>query len=280
MQGFKNFSMLLMMATLAACSDSGVEVYSQFNNSQDISEGDAIYFNGRSIGEVVDVTPKDNGTFVTMSMNPEAADKISSRAAVVINRLKPGAPIEVHSSADSTEVGLSDGDKLTGLDSMMGLVAWSVGDALKMGTNEVSKYVDSFTEYLNSEEFESDKNVVQEQLESAATETMAGLKEVETEIKTALEETQLNEEQLAAAVEEFGNEISPIVEGIANNGAKLAQELERFAQGLQEQSEERQQSGSQFLQSLIATLEKLNQSMEKGLDGEPKQAEPPAKPSE
>jgi len=264
MHKLRSLVSVALLAGLTACGDSGLEIYSRFDNSQDISEGAAVYFNDKSVGEVVDVAPKDDGTFVTMALDPQTAEKISPHAAVVVNRLKPGAPLEIHNGSDVSNLGLEAGQKLQGLDSMMGLVAWSVGDALKVGTNELSGYVNSFKDYLNSEQFEQDKSAVQSQLQEATRDTVAAIKEVDKEINTAIEEAQINEQEIASAIEELGEEMSPVVEELASNGAKLAQELERFAKGLEEQSAERQESGTQFLESLIATLEKLNASMEKG----------------
>ena len=257
---------LLLALTLTACGSSGIEVSSRFNNDQEIDEGAAVFFKGELAGEVIDVSVDDSGSLVTMLIESEQAELISSKAAVVVNSLKQGKPLEIHNSANPKGLGLEDGDQLDGLDSMMSLIGWSVGDALDFGGSELSGYLESFQKYLESDEFETDKDEIQTHIESAANDAVTVLKEMEGEITATINDQKMNEQELAAAMEQLGDELAPVIEEAAASGVKIMQELERFAERLEVQSEQHQDSGQQFLDSLSSMLEKLNESMEKGLE--------------
>ena len=256
----------LLALTLTACGSSGVEVSSRFNNEQEIDEGAAVFFKGELAGEVTDVSVDGSGSLVTMLIESEQAELISSKAAVVVNSLKQGTPLEIHNSANPKGLGLEDGDQLDGLDSMMSLIGWSVGDALDFGGSELSGYLKSFQTYLESDEFETDKDEIQTHIESAANDAVTVLKEMEGEITATINDQKMNEQELAAAMEQLGDELAPVIEEAAASGVKIMQELERFAERLEVQSEQHQDSGQQFLDSLSSMLEKLNESMEKGLE--------------
>lgn len=258
--------LILLAIALTACGSAGVEVSSRFDNSQNIEEGAAIFFKGELAGEVSEVVQDGSSSVVVMHIEPEQAELISKGAAVVVNSLKQGTPLEIHNSANPKVLGLEHGDQLDGLDSMMSLIGWSVGDALDFGGSELSGYLRSFQEYLESDEFASDKGEIKSHIESAANDAASALKDVENEITATINGHDLTEQELAAAMEQLGRELSPVVEEAAASGARIMQELERFAQSLEAHSEEHQESGVQFLDSLSAVLEKLNESMEKGLE--------------
>ena len=51
---------------------------------------------------------------------------------------------------------------------------------------------------------------------------------------------------------------------MSESGSLLMQQLEQFTKGLESTAQGEQQAGKNFMDSLLATLEKLNQSMEEG----------------
>lgn len=260
-------AILAIISLLSGCGQSGVEVSSRFDGSQDISEGTAIFFKGELAGEVIDVDADKRGkSLVTMLIEPEQAELISKQAAVVVNDLKQGRPLEIHNSANPKGLGLEEGDELSGLNSMMALMAWTVGDTLDFGGRELTGYLKSFQEYLQSDDYESDKAEIKSQIESAADDMADALENAENDITATINGHKLSGKELADAMQQLGEDLSPVIEDAAANGAKIMQELERFAQSLEAQSEEHQESGQQFLDSLSSVLEKLNESMEKGLN--------------
>ena len=260
-------ALIALSTLLSACGDSGIEVTSRFGQSQYIKEGVAVFFKGELAGEVTDIDEDDNGSsIVTMRIDPESAELISKQAAIVVNNFKTGTPLEIHNSANPKALGLENGDQLNGLDSMMNLIGWSVGDALDFGGSELSGYLKSFQEYLESDQFQDDKASVQSQVKNFTDEAAAAIKGVDDEILATINGQELSEEELARAMDQLGDELAPVIEDIASSGAKIVQELERFAEGLEAHNEEQQDTGVKFLDSLSTMLEKLNQSMEKGLE--------------
>ena len=275
-----------LLVLLSACSDSGFNVTTSFENTQDIEEGTVVYFQDQVVGTVSDVTKTQIGSAVQMTIDPQAAEKISSNAAVVVNRLKEGAPLEIYNSEGANKEFLVAGQELKGLDSMFQLGAWMVGDAIKIGTGSVSQYVDAFQEYLQGDKFQTDKAQVQEKINEATQAASETIKAVEQDMSEAVEEMTKDmteaveemaeaEEEMAEVVEQLGDELapmvellndelSPVVKELTKSGSLLMEQLEQFTKGLESTQQSEQQAGKHFMDSLLATLEKLNQSLEQG----------------
>jgi hypothetical protein len=183
---------------------------------------------------------------------------------VVINRIKPGTPLEIYASASATQLGLQDGQQLKGLDSMIELVAWSLGDAFQAGSGELSGYVDSFQQYLQSDEFEEDRAQVEAGVKEMALVASTALKTVEQDLAAAMNEMTVSEDDLALAIQQLGDELSPIAEEMAKSGTDLMFELEKFTQGLDNATAEEQAAGQRLIESIIATIETLDAAAERG----------------
>lgn len=237
---------LLLVSVLTACGSNSVDVMAKFSNTKDIAEGATVYFEDRAIGEVEDVSGHEGGSIVLLGINQDAAAKISDQAAVVVNRVKPGAPIEIYNPAGDIQNSVQDGQTIQGMDSMLELMAWSVGDAINEGSKEFGSLLSGFTEYLKGEDFQHGKAEFQQQMKDAGTAAGNALKSVEKDISEAINNMVAVEEQAAQAVEQLGDELSPLVAEISKSGQDLAGELERFAEGLENASPQDQESGKRF----------------------------------
>lgn len=260
---------LLFLVSLSGCGDSGIKVTTEFRSAHGVKEGAKVYFEERGVGQVVAIAVQDSdsqgsGSIVTMMIDPQAAEAIDPAAAVVINRIKPGAPLEIYASASAKQLGLQDGQQLKGLDSMIELVAWSLGDAFQAGSGELSGYVDSFQQYLKSDEFEDDRAQVEAGVKEMATVAAMALKTVEQDLAAAMSEMTVSEEELALAIQQLGDDLSPIAEEMAKSGTDLMFELEKFTQGLEKATVEEQAAGQRLIESIIATIEKLDTAAERG----------------
>lgn len=258
---------------LSACGGNDVKVTSSFSNTQDIKEGAVIYLDGVAVGEVSDVKLAGSGAEVELSLDAGAVKNIGSASAIVVNRLKKGAPLEIVNRNSRDESSLQDGQSIKGLDSMLQLGAWMVSDAIQLGSGTASQYLESFQSYLNSAEFDQDKQAVQAQIDSAKEAAQQTIKNVEQEFKRAAKDLESTEQEAAATIQQLGDELAPLVEGLASQGSQLMQELEQFTAGLESVDADEKLAGQQFLDSLLATLEKLNQSIEKGASDAAKQSD-------
>jgi len=270
----KLYTALVLGAILSACGGSNMEVSANFSSAQGIKEGTPVYFQEKIVGEVSEVEEQNKGSSVTLELDETAAQGINASAAVVVNRIKPGAPLEIHVSGVPSKNNLQAGQELQGLNSMFELVAWSLGDALQAGTNELAGYVDSFQTYLQGEKFQQDKAIIEEgvkEMAEAASETM---KSVEQELTAAMSEMTVTEEQLADAIKELGIEVSPLAKELAKSGTDLAQELDKFAEGLENATQEEQESGQKLIESLVEALERINESAQEGAREGLKEATP------
>lgn len=255
---------LVVLSVLGACGESGVSVTAKFANTKDISDGAKVYFEGRSVGEVADVSGTDTGSVVKLEINKDAAANISSGAAVVVNRVKPGAPIEIHNPAGELVEALQAGQTIKGIDSMLELMAWSVGDALNEGGKELTSFVKGFTKYVQGDDFQRGKDEFRSQMNEAAGAASNAIKSIEQDIGEAFDDMVASEKEMANAIEKLGDELSPMVQEMSKTGTELALEMERFAHSLEQATPEQQESGQRLMESITEMLNKLNESMEKG----------------
>lgn len=256
---------IFCLLALSACG-GGVEVTTEFRSDQGIKEGTKIYFEERGVGEVIDIAERDSGSLVTMVIDEDIAPSIDSNAAVVVNRIKPGAPLEIYASASPDILGLKDGQQIKALNSMIELVAWSVGDALQVGTGELAGYVDSFQGYLQGEKFQEDRARVEEGVREMAAVASEAMKSVEHDLAEAMSDIDVTEADLAQAIRELGDELSPLSEEMAKSGTDLMAELDKFTQGLENATADEQQAGQELIDSLVETIEKLNNAAERGVE--------------
>ena len=269
MSHVKKYLAVAALALLVACGSDGVSIVADFPNSQNFKSGTPVYFENHVVGKVTAVDQSGQGAKVTLSLQPEAAEQMKGNMAAVVNRLRAGAPLELYNQVGNTAEPLQDGQSIRGLDSMVQLGAWMVGDAIQLGSSTLSDYVNSFQEYLSSDEFESDKAVVKQQIDTARAQASAAIENVESEL-TAAAESLLHSEQLAVeSMQELSQELAPLVESLAGEGAQLATELQNLAESLQQHSDGQSPIGAEFLNSLMAALERINQAVENGAGVEP-----------
>lgn len=264
---FRVLLLTLTLGLLNACGNQGVEVTTFLASSSKIELGAAVYFDDKQIGEVSDVVEEAAGSRVALMLDNQAAQTISRQSAVVVNSLKQGSPLEIYNpSTPSSDEALVSGQEIKGLDSMFQLGAWMVGDAFKAGSGSVNQYVQAFQDYLKGDQFEQDKAAVKTEIDNATSAANEAISRVEEDLTLTINGIKLSEDEMATALQELGDELSPLVQELSKTGVELMQELEKFALNLENTTPEQQQYGEKFLQSLEATLEQLNTSIEKGAE--------------
>ncbi len=263
---FRLLMVLSMTIFLIACSSNELEVTAQFSNTQDIDEGDVVYFENQPIGEVADSKSQGNGLSIVIELAPSAAELVSSNSAIVVNRLKQTATLEIYNSNNVTSEFVQNGQQIKGLDSMFQLGAWMVGDAIQLGSSSLSEYVGAFQEYLQSDKFLQDKSLVQEQVKVATSEAQQAIESLGTELTSTMQELTATKGEAAQAIEQFGNELSPVVQELAKSGSVLMEQLEIFTESLEQIDVTKQEAGQTFLEGLTVMLETLNKSVEAGLE--------------
>lgn len=255
---------ILTVLLLSACGN-GVEISAKFTKTQNVKEGAQVIYLGDVVGNVKSYSGDQSGSVIVMNIDEEAAAEIDPNSAVVINRIKPGSPLEIHASVTPTEGGVSSGQELNGMNSMFDLVAWSVGDAFKSSTNELSAYVDDFSNYLESDQFKDDKALVEQGVIEMATSATEAMQSIEKDLAEAMADIDVTEEDLAKAIESLGDDLSPLAKEMAKSGTDLMLELDKFAQGLENATAEEQASGQRLIESMLAAIERLNASAEEGV---------------
>ena len=255
------FSIFLLLS-LAGCSHDQLQVTAKFSNTQDVEEGTTVYLGDSVIGSVSDISKTQYGSVVQLSLDTELASQVSHRAAVVVNRLRQGAPLELHNPPGTLRKSIEDGQQIEALDSMMQLLGWGVSGTVAAGADSITE----FREYLQSDDFQREKAEVGIAIDQGLKSAKDSLSEAEQALAEVISEVELSEQELAEVVKEVGEEMAPMVRELSQSGAELMVELERFAKNLENKSESEQQSGEAFLRSLTQALDLLNRNVEQGLE--------------
>lgn len=258
-------SVVLLLALILGGCDSGVDVSASFDKQQAVKEGAQVYYLGDVVGKVSSLASSVNGSEVVIQLDADAATTIDPNSAIVINRIKPGSPLEIHPSVMPVEGGVQSGHKFTAMNSMFELVAWSVGDAFKSTTQELGNAVDEFSNYLESDDFKKNKAMVEQGVVDMANSASQALKSIEQDLGAAIAEIDVTEEDLARAIEGLGDDLSPLAKEMAKSGTDLMLELERFSQGLENATPEDHARGQRLIESMLIALERLNESADEGV---------------
>jgi ABC-type transporter Mla subunit MlaD len=253
------------VSLLSACG-SGVEVTAKFDKVQSVNEGAQVYYLGDVVGEVIEHEKGQQGSTIVLSIKKDAATSIDPNSAVIVNEIKPGSPLEIHPSIAPQEGGVSEGQELRGLNSMFDLIAWSMGDVFKSTANELTAYADGVSNYLESDQFKNDKALVEQGMTEMANSAADAMKAVERDLAEAMADIDVSEEDLAKAIAGLGDDLAPLAQEMARNGTDLMLELERFEQGLRGASAEDQKSGKRLIESVLAAIERLEESAEEGVN--------------
>lgn len=259
MSQLKLFSIALLILFLSACSDKGLHVTAEFANTQDIAKGTKVYFGSKAIGEVDAISATDFGSKVELALDTELAQQVNTRAAVVVNRIRQGSPLELHNPPGPVRQPLQQGQELEALDSMTQLIGWGIGSSFKAGTESVA----AFKDYLKSEEFERDKADIGIAIDQGLRSAKDGVAEAEQTIADALKEIQLTEEEMADVVRELGQELAPLAQEMAKGSTELMLKLEELAISL-EQAEG--QNADALFESFTEALEQLGESIDSGVE--------------
>jgi len=251
---------IFFLLLLAACS-SDMQVSTELNKTEDIKKGLPVFFSGEIVGEVTKVKQNQDNTELTIELNDKGQSSINQNAAVVVNRLKSNTPLEIYNKQTETEL-IQDEGQLTGLNSMLELGAWMLGDSMNSGTDSLSNYVGAFQRYLKGDKFQQDKQELQRAAEQLGEEVQGMTQALEQEVNKGVESLAEAEEQAAQTIEQLGDELAPIVGELSKSSQAVVEELEKFTQNLEAQSEQGKELGSTILSSFLNALETVNDSIE------------------
>ena len=237
-------ALIILLATmfLVACS-SEMLVTTTLNSTKDIQSGDSVYLSGTPVAEVIDVDQQAGKTKLTLELTNQGESAIKRNAAIVVNRLKAEAPIEVYNKQGETEL-IQNGAELQGLNSMFQLGAWMVGDSLTTGKESLSEYVDAFQRYLNGDKFQQDKEAVQAAAKQLGQEVQGVAQVLADEAKRVTKDLGITEQKAAEAIEQLGTELAPVLNEFSKSGQAVVEELEKFSENMKAQNPEAKELGS------------------------------------
>lgn len=251
---------ILCAFMLTACS-SEMQVSATLNATKDVKEGDSVFLASDVVGEVIDVEQQGDKTLLNIELNNAGESSIKQNAAIVLNRLKANAPLEIYNK-QAEQALIEEGAELTGLSSMFQLGAWMVGDSLDAGNESLNGYVDAFQRYLNGDQFQQDKKVLENGVKQLGSDVQGIAEAMTDEVKKATQDFGLVEEKAAKAVEQFGKELAPVLGELSKNSQAIIDELEKFTENIQAQNPEAKELGTTILASLLKTLETVNENID------------------
>lgn len=251
-----------IVVLLQSCGLGQVEVNTEFSSDTDVIVGLQVFHQDERVGEVTELATKDGKVLVKLAIDKSAAANIDHRSAVLVNRLRPGAPLEIISRNQQEFESLADRQSLVGLDSIFQVGAWMLGDLSEIQSGSISDYLDAFNGYLKSERFDRDAEIMRrefEVLKQSATQTLSA---IETELERTAGKIEESEQALSEALGELGElgeELSPSMDELAALGSQVLEEIEAFTESMKSMSAEEQQTAQQLLERLEQSLERINQ---------------------
>lgn len=258
----------LLSFLLVACG-ADTKVKTSFQSTKDVSKGEAVYLDNQVVGEVVDVSQSGGKTHLEIELDGNGVNAVMSDAAIVVNRLKADAPLEIHNRQGNSEK-VVNGQELQGLNSMFQLGAWMVGDSVDLGAEAIGDYVSAFQKYLKGDAWQKDKELLADQAKQVAKAAEVAVAQTGQELSKVVEELKKAEEPMAQAVEQIGTELAPMIGQLSTSGQSIMRELEKLTENLEKQTNQGDKElGSRFIESLNKTLETINDSMEDALPSQP-----------
>lgn len=195
---------LLMIAVfVTACDFNGFSVTTSFSKTKNVPEGTIVYFDDIEIGKVSDVEISEDRLNLKLSLEKKAAETIGSGAAVFLDYRQGVAILEFYDRKNSENNSLENGQSVLGIDSIFQLGAWIVGSSIQQGSSAVTDILESFDGYLQSDDFESDKENIQEQIDSAGEAAKNAAVNIEVELQKIIEQL----EQATQATKDTSKEV-------------------------------------------------------------------------
>lgn len=259
-----------VITLFAACAEDPFRVNAEFASWQNLPLDTPVYFENQVIGRVVE-SQTDDKRIVTLELNKEVAGALGDNVAVVVNANKPGSPLELFDRGGAEQGALQNGQVIKGMGSSFELSAWLLGDALLQGSDTVAKTLETFQEYLQSDEFEQDQVAIKQQIEAAKESAQEVFKQLERDLNQAAGELTDSEqsasEAATEALKELTDELAPVLDELATSGSELATQLEDFTRGLEQGYPDQQGSGHtaslELIDRVIEALEELKLQVEK-----------------
>jgi len=183
-------SILLLLAALSisACDLNGFNVTTSFSKTKKVEEGTLVYFDHKEIGKVSDVELLDDRVNLILSLDKTEAITIGSGAAVFLDYQKGVQVLEFYDRTNAENSKLEDGQTVVGIDSIFQLGAWIVGGSIQQGSSKVTEFIESFDGYLQSDEFDTDKEIIRDQVDSATEAAKNAAQNIEGELQKIVKE--------------------------------------------------------------------------------------------
>ncbi len=180
---------LLMVAVfISACDFNGFNVTTSFSKAKNVPEGTIVYFDDIEIGKVSDVEVSEDRLNLKLSLDKSVAETIGSSAVVFLDHRQGIAVLEFYDRTDSENSKLENGQSVIGIGSIFQLGAWIVGSSIQQGSSAVTDILESFDGYLQSDDFESDKETIQKQIDSAGEAAKNAAVNIEAELQKIIEQ--------------------------------------------------------------------------------------------
>ena len=184
----KPIVLLLVAVFFSACDFNGFSVTTSFSKTKNVPEGTIVYFDDIEIGKVSDVEVSEDRLNLKLSLEKSVAETIGSGAAVFLD-YRQGVPIlEFYDRTNPENNKLENGQSVIGIDSIFQLGAWIVGSSIQQGSSAVTGILESFDGYLQSDDFESDKETIQKQIDSAGEAAKNAAVNIEAELQIIIEQ--------------------------------------------------------------------------------------------
>lgn len=260
---------LCCFIVLTACFNNQFIVTSDFAEIDGIEVDKAVYFEKEVVGKVSAIKETEGGHQVTIELQQDKVTAINSDAVIYLNTIKANFPLEIYNRNQNSDISaLENGQQIQSIDTPLELSAWLIGDVLQLGVDTISNTLETFQNYLGSEQFSQDKAVVQQQIGNAANAAEQIISSLEAQVNDVLQGVTESESEAIQSVEQLTQELAPVIEDLGEKGVEVARQLDQIVQNMKHSAVDESGEkpvGSGIVIALLEGLSSLNASLEKGV---------------
>lgn len=244
-------AMVPLLLALSACNGTEskqetVDLNVHFKDVGDLSAGSDVEFGGVKIGEVVRVVAGDDDTTVELKLDADKAGVVQKNAAAAVSGIStPTVQIINPAEATADTLTIADGDNLRGLNSSLEEAAWHAGKAIGMLQGVMEQATQSFSQYLESDEWQDTKREVETGLSGLTEQSTEAAETIRRNVEKMMAELEAQSGETVREAEKNFGEIEKQFRDLGEKGGKdIMNTVEQFLESLREAMESGRQQGN------------------------------------
>jgi len=243
--------LLLSACTGGESKQQTVDLNVHFKDTGNLAPGSKVEFGGVAIGEVVRVVAGDDDSTVEIRLDADKAGVVQKNAAAAVSGIsKPTLQIINPAEATPDTLTVADGDSLRGLNSSLEEAAWHAGKAIGMLQGAMQQATQSFSQYLESEEWQDTKREVETGLTDLGEQSAEAAETIRQNVEKMMAELEAQSDETVREAEKNFGEIEKQFRDFGEKGGKdIMNTVEQFLESLRDAMESGRRQGEEKIEA-------------------------------